>query len=670
MSLTSNRPVFRPGRAHVLFIILVAVVFYGRTLDNYWIKDDLVLRHLTDGGMTVDWPSYLNFLWPSHMTHDQYWRPLPMLSGFVDYVFWGPNPAGYHILNTLLHALVGVGVYFLANRLTGFRRPVLGFVAALAFVVSPIHPEAVIWITQRMVLSCALFSVVALLLWLKAVESGRHRHRWTAFVAMALATLCKEVGAVLPATFFFLDLYFAPAGTRFARRTKVAVTWAFVAAGVLAVYCGIRYLLFGRLDITYGELEPMEYARNLRVFERLPDSLRHCLLPVNAAVFPDWARLALQGAMIAGYGLALLRAATLIGSGIVRVVVPMAMFLVTSFVPTLMIYWVDENLFNGRFFYQPSVPILVVAAVALWLPRRSDTKSSTTSSAAVRSTIIPWLGSTLLVVSFAISLAGGLRAFEEGADQVRGVQQGVLAEMRRDDVVTASRERGTSSVAVVLNVPSYVKGVPTLETSLEHAVRPPLASPGIDSVALIDIHNEGRGWLDRLQTMMETNQWAAERLVFLEAVYHPPGARHLFGPGEPAIGDAPPTLFAPADGAVIDNRGDEPVFRFRPADIPSAGGAGPLTRFVLEFETNRTPEPIRLHATVGKNAGLRDGVVEYRLSDRDARNAAVPDIWASVLQAPLDFPIAAQWRVEAHDDEDRLIGVSASRRIVVFNGTK
>ncbi|MBF0494814.1 MAG: hypothetical protein HQL28_06795, partial [Candidatus Omnitrophica bacterium] len=42
---------------------------------------------------------------------NNFYRPMQELSDLADYSVWKLNPAGYHITNTVLHALVSILVY-------------------------------------------------------------------------------------------------------------------------------------------------------------------------------------------------------------------------------------------------------------------------------------------------------------------------------------------------------------------------------------------------------------------------------------------------------------------------------------------------------------------------------------------------------------------------------
>lgn len=66
----------------------------------------------------------------------------------LNHALGGFNPFGYHLLNTVLHALVTVMVYefyqiILKRCAVESQRRSLSFFAALLFALHPIHTEAV-----------------------------------------------------------------------------------------------------------------------------------------------------------------------------------------------------------------------------------------------------------------------------------------------------------------------------------------------------------------------------------------------------------------------------------------------------------------------------------------------------------------------------------------------
>lgn len=147
-----------------------------------------------------------------------HYMPLTWLSHGLDYTLFGMEPAGYHFVNVLLHALVAVTVYFLALRVLAAavapepRGALRGAAAAAAllFAVHPLRVESVAWVTERRDVLCGLFFVLALVCYLRAVEDGAARSArwyWTAVGLAGAALLSKAMAVTLPAVLLLLDVY-------------------------------------------------------------------------------------------------------------------------------------------------------------------------------------------------------------------------------------------------------------------------------------------------------------------------------------------------------------------------------------------------------------------------------------------------------------------------------
>jgi hypothetical protein len=647
----SARLRFEPRRAHVILIALVAIAFYARTADNYWFKDDLNLHLVCDAEGRLDWAKLEPFLWPSHMTSEQYWRPLPIVLAFVDYAVWGANPAGYHIVNLLIHALTCILVYFTVNRLTNFQHPIAGLTAGLAFAVDPINAEAVVWILQRMVLMCAAFSLAALLAWLKGAESGAARWRVIGLLLMTLAVMCKEIAITLPAVFFAIDvLYSRTPGGGWRGRLRQALIRAIPCAVIVGLYLLVRYAIFGRISIRYAGLEAADYARHNRVIERLDASLRNGFVPLNATILTGRLRRALELAILGAHAVAALRAGVLVftNGAFRRLAAVTLVFFTVSLAPTLWIFWIDDNLFNARFFYQPAIATLALLGSALWLPIRSG---------APLGRVWRWpaaAATAALVIAFAIALGLGLRAFDDASAQVRGIQRALGEGAAR---ARAANPGAPEPVLVAFGTPSQVAGVPTIETYLGLLMAPPLHSPRVETIPLLG--TLATDWFRTLSAERARLGVEWPRLRYLSCEYDPPGATPLFGAPEPAEGLHPAELIEPPDGIALSNAGSEPVFRFRSSVAAS--------RFVLRIESDEPHGRQRIAIVPGRNAEATSGQIAYALSRKDAGDPAFPDVWQVAVRRPLPRPLAVAWRIETYDDEDRLVGVSADRRMIVIN---
>jgi tetratricopeptide (TPR) repeat protein len=138
---------------------------------------------------------------PPHQPQRALYRPLTNLSYAFDHAIWGEQARGYHLANVALYAIVVLLVYGLARAY--LPAPGYAFSVALLFSVHPVHCDAVDSIAGRSEILCLLFSLVALLLFLRTLREPRPRLGQPALLASAaayaLACLAKESGAVLPA---------------------------------------------------------------------------------------------------------------------------------------------------------------------------------------------------------------------------------------------------------------------------------------------------------------------------------------------------------------------------------------------------------------------------------------------------------------------------------------
>ena len=148
-------------------------------------------------------------------------RPIANLSFALNYYFNGYNVVGYRFINILIHVINGFLVFGLA-RVT-LQTPALegsggktGFVAALAAIVwmlHPLHTQSVAYVVQRMTSLAVLFYLLAMLCYVRgrlSFPGGRRRIFLFAGggIAGLLALGSKEIAATLPAFIFLYEWYF------------------------------------------------------------------------------------------------------------------------------------------------------------------------------------------------------------------------------------------------------------------------------------------------------------------------------------------------------------------------------------------------------------------------------------------------------------------------------
>ncbi|XP_063909956.1 protein O-mannosyl-transferase Tmtc3-like [Zophobas morio] len=140
---------------------------------------------------------FYNDFWgtPMHkeQSHKSY-RPLCVLTFRWNYLYWQLEPIGYHLVNMLLHSVVCL-MYF---RMCSMFLPELSsFVAAMLFVVHPIHTEAVTGVVGRAETLSSVFFLAAFMLYTKASRSKKStgwKYLIPSMMSIATAMLCKEQG--------------------------------------------------------------------------------------------------------------------------------------------------------------------------------------------------------------------------------------------------------------------------------------------------------------------------------------------------------------------------------------------------------------------------------------------------------------------------------------------
>ncbi|MGD0043828.1 MAG: tetratricopeptide repeat protein, partial [Isosphaeraceae bacterium] len=149
------------------------------------------------------------------------YQPLAWLLFEAQYVLWKFDPRGYHLTSLLLHTANAVVLYVLTVTLLVRWRPdsflkspwtcSLGAGLATAlFMVHPLRVEAVAWASCQPYLPCALFSMLAVLAYLRAFGMGPSpQWGWlvVSFLLFVAALLSKAVAVTLPAVLLLLDLY-------------------------------------------------------------------------------------------------------------------------------------------------------------------------------------------------------------------------------------------------------------------------------------------------------------------------------------------------------------------------------------------------------------------------------------------------------------------------------
>jgi hypothetical protein len=622
-----------PGAWAYLVVLALGCLAYLPYAGIYFLKDDLALSRITDDAGRPDAGAlFRNFLWPAPETYPQVYRPVPLLFGWFDFNVFGADPAGFRICNVGFHGLNAALLAILFNQLTRFRRPAAGLFCGLLFALHPLHGEAVLWITQRMVVLCASFSLLSLVALVSWLDRRRPGALAVCAVAAAAAALSKEVTVTLPGVMVLVALLHG--GRGFRERLRAALRVALLGIVVALVVLVPRKLFFGDWVAKYTHLTPLEYAAEFHVFERLPTSLVDAFWSVNAAEVPRAPRVAFGLAWLAFLAVALARLLPALRARPTRVAaVAFLALAVASFLPTLPVFFVEPTLLNGRFLYQPLLGVLGLLMAGFASPPGSRPLAGLVPPAA-------------LALLFTVALQLNLRAYHGADAQIRAIRGGIQHEAARF---------APEAVIVVYHAPTGHHGVVTLDLSLALAMRPPfVAPPGLDVVPLV-VGRE-RTWASRIPELRARldARGGGRSILHLVAGELPSRISPLIGALAPASGASPPSVVAPADGAIAVHPDEQPSFVFD----PTPGAA--VYRLRFRFPADSGLADLLLDLDPARHLRRSGTRLVYRFDQ--GRQGGAPLEWAAHR---FTNPLPIAWSLEAADALGAPLGRSAERALVL-----
>ena len=163
-----------------------------------WDSAELCLNnpHLSQFGAMVRllWPPN----WEAHrMALQESYRPVALLTFFVEKRLWGEATWGYHLTNALVHTANAAIVYWLSLQL-GFSASA-SVVAGSVFAVHAVNTEAIAWVSNRSVLLSTGLGLLSLGLFARSFGSGGgRRHRGASVAVLVLGMFASEGIVLLP----------------------------------------------------------------------------------------------------------------------------------------------------------------------------------------------------------------------------------------------------------------------------------------------------------------------------------------------------------------------------------------------------------------------------------------------------------------------------------------
>jgi hypothetical protein len=270
----------------IILIVALAFIAYRSTLFNFFCGDDYI--HIEWLSRAIHDPSLIWRNFYGTWLDDRcavYYRPLVSVSFVADYLIWQENGLGFRITNILLLIAAGAMLYQIIKDLPGERdsnsNQSWGLLAFAFFVLYPLHPEAIVWITGRVDCLVGAFYLAGVWCYIRWRRAGD----WRWFVAtsvMLIAALCsKEMGISLPLAFVAFELvYGANKNEPVSRRKYIAAI--FISFALLSLYFYLRSIFLGSAIGGWDNAVTIDWQKSSATWI---EGLRKMVLPFNQDVF-------------------------------------------------------------------------------------------------------------------------------------------------------------------------------------------------------------------------------------------------------------------------------------------------------------------------------------------------------------------------------------------------
>lgn len=184
----------------ILLLIVVGIAVWSNSVPNGFIWDD---EQNIQKNEFIKHAQYLPKLFLTNQvaganTSSNQYRPILMLTFFVEYHIAGLWAPLYHFDNAILHIANSILVLMIVGKLLKLRghnfshAPNIALAAGLLFLVHPMQTEAVSYIAGRTDLLSAFFMFICILLYISDVSPAG------SIIAFFFALLSKEPSIILP----------------------------------------------------------------------------------------------------------------------------------------------------------------------------------------------------------------------------------------------------------------------------------------------------------------------------------------------------------------------------------------------------------------------------------------------------------------------------------------
>ena len=180
------------------YLLIVTFAAFWSSLGQFFIGDDFVWLKWAASSTFADVSKY--FLDAGGF----FYRPLDKMLMLFFYAIFSFQQQGYHAIILFIHAGVGIGVFILATHI--FKKKSWAFLAALLFIMLPIHAENIFWISSLSIDLSALLMVWGVVSYIKSQEKATWIFYPLTILFSILSLLSYELALIFPLLLTGTDL--------------------------------------------------------------------------------------------------------------------------------------------------------------------------------------------------------------------------------------------------------------------------------------------------------------------------------------------------------------------------------------------------------------------------------------------------------------------------------
>ena len=228
-----------------LSLVIISALAYFNSLGGDFVWDD---QELIKGNQLIMTGDPLDlfagpFFPQSAGDNPGYYRPVTMLTYWLDRAVWRANPYGFHLTNVLLNIICVLLAYLLFTKFIKLPSRGWAWLGAALFALHPYHTESVSFISGRTDILATIFLLAAFMLYILHRKEKRVPPLYLAILAFALGILSKEVALALIPIIAVWELFINREGSL--RKATVTLSPFLVTA---IAYIPVRLLILGGAD--------------------------------------------------------------------------------------------------------------------------------------------------------------------------------------------------------------------------------------------------------------------------------------------------------------------------------------------------------------------------------------------------------------------------------------